>query len=95
MLQARKISVPTSSRSAFPRALKKIAFPRARVPKTPGTWERESRNARPALYFGMVYTKFGLVAAATCMMTGILGGRFSALNISIFPAFRFLAITRT
>ena len=37
MLQACEISVPTSSRSAFPRALKKIAFPRARVPKTPGT----------------------------------------------------------
>ena len=49
MLQAREISVPTSSRSAFPRALKKIVFPRARVPKTPGTRERESRNARPAL----------------------------------------------
>ena len=49
MLQAREISVPTSSRSAFPRALKKIAFPRARVPKTPGTRERELRNARPAL----------------------------------------------
>ena len=27
--------------------------------------------------------------------TGILGGRFSALNISILPAFRFLPITRT
>ena len=49
LLQAREISVPTSSCSAFPRALKKIAFPRARVPKTPRTRERESRNARPAL----------------------------------------------
>ena len=49
LLQAREISVPTSLCSAFPRAFKKIAFLRARVPKTPGTRERESRNARPAL----------------------------------------------
>ena len=42
LLQAREISVPTSSRSAFPCALKKIVFPRAHVPKTPGNWERES-----------------------------------------------------
>ena len=53
MLQAREISVPTSSRSAFLRALKKIAFPRARVPKTPGTRERKSRNARPALVLSL------------------------------------------
>ena len=39
LLQAREISVPTSSRSAFPHALKKIAFPRARMPKMPGTRE--------------------------------------------------------
>ena len=49
MLQACEISVPTSLRSAFPRALKKIANPRAHGPKTPGTQERESRNACPAL----------------------------------------------
>ena len=48
-LQARDISVPISLRSAFPRALQKIAFSWARVPKMPGTRERESRNARPAL----------------------------------------------
>ena len=38
-----------SSCSTFLSALKKCAFPRARVPKTPGTRERELRNARPAL----------------------------------------------
>jgi hypothetical protein len=36
----REISVSMSSRSTFLRALKKFAFPRARVPKTPGTRER-------------------------------------------------------
>ena len=45
LLQAREISLPTSSRPAFPRALTKIALPRARVPKTPGT--RESGNVNP------------------------------------------------
>ena len=39
------------------------------------------------VWFGMVYTKFSLVAAATCMMTGILGGSFSALNISILSRY--------
>ena len=57
LLQAREISVPTSSRSAFPRALKKIAFPRARVPKTPGTRERESRNAPSSDCFTFLNTK--------------------------------------
>ena len=39
------------------------------------------------VWIGMVYTKFSLVAAATCMMTGILGGSFSALNISILSRY--------
>ena len=55
--QERKISVPVSSRSAFPQSCTKFAFPRARVPKMPGTRERgsararerKSRNARPPL----------------------------------------------
>ena len=47
--------VPTSSRSAFPHALKKIAFAWACVPKTPGTQERgnagmrERGNANPGM----------------------------------------------
>jgi len=44
--QEREFSVPMSSRSTFPRALKKFAFPRARVPKTPGTRERGNAGAR-------------------------------------------------
>ena len=47
--QEREVSVPVSSRSAFPRSCTKFEFPRARVPKMPGTRERKSRNARPPL----------------------------------------------
>ena len=58
---AREIGVPTSSSSAFPRALKKIVFPLARVPKTPGT--RERRNANPGTraqlcILKLIYTVF-------------------------------------
>ena len=42
--QERKFSVPILSRSCL-----KFAFPRARVPKLPGTPECETRNARPSL----------------------------------------------
>ena len=53
--QEREISVPILSRSAFPRSCTKFAFPRARVPKMPGTRERETKNARPSLYIGFPY----------------------------------------
>ena len=43
--QERNFSIPILSRSAFPRFCIKFAFPRARVPKIPGT--REHRNAKP------------------------------------------------
>ena len=39
-LQERKFSVPILLRSAFPRSCIKFAFPRARLPKMPGTRER-------------------------------------------------------
>ena len=45
--QEREISVPVSSRSAFPRSCTKFAFPRARVPKMPGTRERGNANPGP------------------------------------------------
>ena len=35
--QEREVSVPVSSRSAFPRSCTKFEFPRARVPKMPGS----------------------------------------------------------
>ena len=44
-LQERKFSVPILLRSAFPRSCIKFAFPRARLPKMPGT--RERGNAKP------------------------------------------------
>ena len=51
--QEREISVPILSRSAFPRSCTKFAFPRARVPKMPGTRERKTKNARPPLEFSL------------------------------------------
>ena len=39
-----------NAKLAFPRSCTKFAFPRARVPKMPGTRERETKNARPSLF---------------------------------------------
>ena len=47
--QEREFSVPILSHSAFPRSCIKFVFRRARIPKMPGTREREAWNARPSL----------------------------------------------
>ena len=46
--QEGKFSVPILLRSAFPLSCIKFAFPRARVPKMPGT--REWGNAKPGTH---------------------------------------------
>ena len=46
-LQECELSFPILSRSPFPRSCIKFAFPRARVPKIPGTWEHG--NAKPGM----------------------------------------------
>ena len=42
-----------------PRSCIKFAFPRARVPKMPGTQERKNRNVRPSLFVALSFAKRG------------------------------------
>ena len=56
-----------------PRSCIKFAFPPARVPKMPGTWECETRNARPSLHFKQ-YCATSLILRLPCRTRMLSGG---------------------